>query len=165
MLMVGAIATGGPASLAQERYADLWTTREAVPRATPHRPTDASSASSPRAPRRESRATTVIAVIDPACPQSVSLLEDLAERGRQDRELRVEILLATLPYRGDGRAAAWQAVLHVGLPLVWNPGRLRRLAPAALPAVWVVDPDGHGVRAVGVPPLDTLIANVRAQPR
>jgi hypothetical protein len=104
-------------------------------------------------------------VIDPACPHSVSLLEDLAKRRRRDPALTVEILLATLPHRGDGRTAAWQALLHVGLPMVWNPGRLRRLAPAALPAVWVLDPDGHGVRAVGVPPLDALMADVRAQPR
>ncbi len=163
--MIGVIATGGPSSFAQERYADLWTPREAGPRATPHRPTEVSSSSATRAPRRESPAITVIAVIDPACPQSVSLLEDLAERHRQDRKLRVEILLATLPHRGDGRAAAWKALLHVGLPMVWNPRRLRRLAPAALPAVWVLDPDGHGVRAVGLPPLDVLMADVRAQAR
>jgi hypothetical protein len=163
--MIGAMATGGPSSPGQERYADLWTTREAVPRFRPHRPKDANSTSSARAPRPESRATTVIVVIDPACPQSVSLLQDLAERRRQDRELRVEILLATLPHRGDGHAAAWQALLHAGLPMVWNPGHLRRLVPAALPAVWVLDPDGHGVRAVGLPPLDTLIADVRAHAR
>jgi hypothetical protein len=165
MLMIGVIATGGAASHAQDRHADLWTTREAVPRSGPHRPTDVIPRASPSATRRESLTVTVTAVIDPDCPHSLSLLGDLAERRRHDPVLRVEILLATVPRRGDGRAAAWQAVLQVGLPMVWNPGRLRRLAPAALPAVWVLDPDGHGVRAAGRPPLAALIADVRAHAR
>ncbi len=165
MLMIGVIATGGPSSHAQDRHADLWTTHQATPRSGLHRPTGVMPPSSARATRPESRPVTVIAVIDPACPHSLALLGDLAERRRHDPALRVEILLATLPRRGDGRAAAWQALLQVGLPLRWNPGRLRRLAPAALPAVWVLDPDGHGVRAVGLPPLDALMADVRAHAR
>ncbi len=163
--MIGVIATGGPSSHAQDRRADLWTTREAAPRSGPHRPADVIPRSSAPGTRRESLTVTVTAVIDPACPHSLSLLGDLAERRRHDPALRLEILLATLPRRGDGRAAAWQALLEVGIPMVWNPGRLRRLAPAALPAVWVLNPDGNGLRAVGLPPLDALIADVRAHAR
>lgn len=142
--------------------ADLWTTvppraagspvRGAPASATPDRPALDRGARDGRA--EGPFALTVL--VDPACAETSAVVQDALAFARQHGDVAVRVWLATRPARARGSLRTLVAAAEAGVTVAWVPGAVRRLAPAALPAVYVDDGQGHGVRATGRPPLEAL---------
>ena len=73
-----------------------------------------------------------------------------------DIAVAVIILLATRPARSREGVRPLVAAAEAGVTVTWAPGAVRRLAPPALPAVYLEDDRGHANRATGRPPLEAL---------
>jgi hypothetical protein len=95
-------------------------------------------------------------MVDPACAASLSIIEDAAAFARTHRDVAVRVILAGPPGRTRQPLRALAEAAQNGLDIAWVPAEVRRRAPAALPAVYLDDGQGHGVRATGRPPLDML---------
>jgi hypothetical protein len=145
-------------ALVTSASADLWTASPAPPgertlappTARPLRPNDAS-----RDGARDP-AFTLTLVVDPACPVSAAVLQDALAFARVHRDVAVRILLANQRMRSRNDMGAFVAAAEGGATVAWAPGAVRRLAPTALPAVYLEDGDGRGARATGRPPLEML---------
>lgn len=162
------IVVAGLLGAAAAARGDLWMPKRpptATPRATPSRgvaPAARAPATPRDAPARPTRTPfTVTAVVALECPQSLPLLEALAAFRARHPDVAVEALLAAPPPRGARWGEALVALTQPGIPLGWTPARLRRLAPPAVPAVYVLDTQGRGVQAAGVPPLEELVRVAR----
>jgi hypothetical protein len=142
--LIAALALATPAS------ADLWTAPPAssapVERPTPPSPTGP---------------FTLTVVVDPACPVSAAVTRDALVFARAHADVVVQILLTTRPARSREAMRPYLAAAEAGVRVAWVPGAVGRLAPAALPAVYLEDGRGHGARATGRPPLETLWRAVR----
>lgn len=99
----------------------------------------------------------MIVVIDPGCPQAVSMLERVGEFRRIRPEIPVRLLIpdpAGMARAGPDVIAALQ---RGELTLEWDPAELRALGVTVTPAVVVRDSAGRGVRATGVPDLVAVV--------
>ena len=106
-------------------------------------------------------ALSLTVVADPACSASVAVVEDAAAFARAHGDVSVRVLLTAPPRRSRETLQALAAMTQTGLHVAWIPAEVRRRAPAALPAVYMEDGRGRGVRAAGRPPLDALWRLVR----
>jgi hypothetical protein len=137
--------------------ADLWTAvpgadqRETAP---PPRPSRMSAAGG--APPSAGSDWTLIAVVDPACPVTAALAQDLVGFAREHRDVAVQVRLTARP--GGSRAAsrALAALAEAGVRVSWSPAAVRDRRFSALPALSLHDAHGRGARATGRPPLDVL---------
>lgn len=105
----------------------------------------------------------MIVVIDPRCPQAVSMLERVGEFRRIRPEIPVRLLI---PDPGAFARAAEDvlSVIHrTNLTLEWDPDQLRALGVTVTPAVVVGDSAGRGVRATGVPDLVAVADAARSR--
>jgi hypothetical protein len=88
---------------------------------------------------------------------TTALVHDLAGFARHHRDVAVEVVLTAPPAGGSRDAMRALATLaESGVPVTWDPAGFRRLAPPAVPALWLRDAQGRGVRASGRPSLDAL---------
>jgi hypothetical protein len=99
---------------------------------------------------------TLTILVDPACPLSPAVLQDALAFARTHADVDVRVLVATRPARSRDGMRTLVAAAEAGLRVSWAPGAMRRLAPVALPAVYLEDNQGHGARATGRPPLEAL---------
>jgi hypothetical protein len=149
-------------ALATPASADLWTSRPSVSAPSAGQPasrmpvTDASRPDRSTADGRAGTTPSLTVVVDPACSVSAPVVEDAAAFARAHREVAVRVLLATPPGRSRETLRALAAAAETGLHVAWTPAEVRRRAPAALPAVYMEDGRGRGVRGAGRPPLDAL---------
>jgi hypothetical protein len=149
-------------ALATPASADLWTSRPPASAPSAGQPasmTPVTEASRPDRSTADGRAGTtpsLIVVVDPACSVTAAVVEDAVGFAQTHREVAVRVLLATPPGRSRETLRALAAAAATGLHVAWVPAEVRRRGPAALPAVYVEDGRGRGVRAAGRPPLDTL---------
>jgi hypothetical protein len=104
---------------------------------------------------------TLTVLVDPACPVSAAVTEDALIFARAHSDVAVRVLLASPPARSRDGMRPFVVAAEAGAAVAWVPGAVRRLAPAALPAVYLEDRRGHGARATGRPPLETLWRAVR----
>jgi hypothetical protein len=142
--------------------ADLWTSS---PPGSPARvEPPAPSSPTKRAPSTDTGARdgdrqapfTLTVLVDPACPLSPAVLQDALAFARTHADVDVRVLVATRPARSHDGMRTLVAAAEAGLRVAWAPGAVRRLAPVALPAVYLEDHQGHGARATGRPPLEAL---------
>ena len=155
-VLIVAVALVTPAS------ADLWT---------PPPPGSAAPAQGLTAPARDQTmsahqdgrrdghhepAFTLTVVADPACPVSPAVVQDALAFAHAHRDIGVRILLANRPARSRHEMGPFVDAAQAGVTVAWAPGAVRRLAPVALPALFLEDGQGHGARATGRPPLETL---------
>jgi hypothetical protein len=150
-------------ALATSASADLWT---APPRgsaaptqgltAPPRRDqTTSVHQGGPRDGRHEP-AFTLTVVADPTCPVSPAVVQDALAFAQAHRDIGVRILLANRPARSRHEMGPFVDATQAGVTVAWAPGAVRRLAPVALPALFLEDGQGHGARATGRPPLEAL---------
>jgi hypothetical protein len=99
---------------------------------------------------------TLTVLVDPTCPLSPAVLQDALAFARTHADVDVRVLIATRPARSRDGMRTLVAAAEAGLRVAWAPGAVRRLAPVALPAVYLEDHQGHGARATGRPPLEAL---------
>jgi hypothetical protein len=94
--------------------------------------------------------------MDPACPVTAELAEDLAAFAREHRDVAVEVRLTGRP--GGSRVAtrALAALAEAGVPVTWSPTAVRQRPSPLVPALSQHDAHGLGARASGRPPLDML---------
>jgi hypothetical protein len=154
--LIVALALATPAS------ADLWT---AAPPGSPA-PAARRVPLSPNADRpvpddaardgRPERRFTLTIVVDPACPETPAIVQDALTFARTHADVAVRVLLATRPTRSRNEMRILVTAAEAGAAVTWAPGVVRRLAPAALPAVYLEDLKGAGARATGRPPLEAL---------
>jgi hypothetical protein len=93
--------------------------------------------------------------VDPACPVSSAAVQDALAFAHTHADVDVRVLIATRPARSPEGMRALVAAAEAGVTVAWAPGAVRRLAPRALPAVYLED-NGRGARATGRPPLEAL---------
>jgi hypothetical protein len=153
--LIGLLALTTPAS------ADLWTAGPAGSPSPPPRPAQPNPRerirlAPPTTPEESPAALVLTVVLDPACSSSVPLAHDAVAFVRRHPDVALRMWLATWP-RGSAEAAQrLGALADLGVPITWAPAGVRALAPAALPAVYLHDAQGRGVRATGRPPLEAL---------
>jgi len=92
-------------------------------------------------------------VLDPGCPQTVSMLERVEEFRRIRPEIPVRLLIPDPAGIARAGPDVISALQHGDLTLEWDPAELRALGVTVTPAVVVRDSAGQGVRATGVPDL------------
>jgi hypothetical protein len=94
--------------------------------------------------------------MDPACPVTAELAEDLAAFAREHRDVAIEVRLTGRP--GGSRVAtrALAALAEAGVPVTWSPPAGRPRSFLTVPALSLHDAHGRGARASGRPPLDLL---------
>lgn len=142
--------------------ADLWTSSPpgsaaTVDPAAPPSPTHRVPAADNGARDDDRQAPfTLTVLVDPACPLSPAVLQDALAFARTHADVDVRVLVATRPARSRDGMRTLVAAAEAGLRVAWAPGAVRRLAPVALPAVYLEDHQGHGARATGRPPLEAL---------
>ena len=95
-------------------------------------------------------------MVDPACPETPAVVQDALTFARAHPDVAVRIWLATRPTRSRDGMRLLVTAAEAGATVTWAPGAVRRLAPAALPAVYLEDRRGRGARATGRPPLEAL---------
>jgi hypothetical protein len=149
-------------ALAMPASADLWTSsppgsaarveQEAAPAPTQRAPSTDTGA---RDGHREAPFTLTV-LVDPTCPLSPAVLQDALAFARTHADVDVRVLIATRPARSRDGMRTLVAAAEAGLRVAWAPGAVRRLAPVALPAVYLEDHQGRGARATGRPPLEML---------
>jgi hypothetical protein len=100
--------------------------------------------------------------VDPACSITATVVEDAAAFARTHGHVTVRVLLAGPPGRSRETLPALAVAAQGGLDVAWVPVEVRRRAPAALPAIYLEDGQGRGVRAAGRPPLDALWRMIHA---
>jgi hypothetical protein len=157
------LALAGPAPAGME-IADLWTRTppESPSGRNTHGPGPALPGPAPGEPDRrsgpdaEASLLTVTVIVDPACPGSAPLLRQLAQGRARLLNVRVDAWLARPPERRRASVRGLGELAQAGIPLQWDPRVIRRLAPRALPAVYVQGAQGRRVTATGVPPLEAL---------
>ena len=147
--------------LATTASADLWTSPPPASAPSTTQPTTRAPASGSAGAERSSpsaaRATLSLTVIvDPACPVTAGVVEDAAAFARTHHDVAVRVLLAVPPGRARETLRALAVAAQGGLDVAWVPAEVRRRAPVALPAMYLEDGRGSGVRAAGRPPLDAL---------
>jgi hypothetical protein len=154
--LIVALALATPAS------ADLWT-------AGPPGSSAPTARGAPPSPNAQSRVPddgardahreppfTLTVVVDPACPETPAVVRDALAFARTHADVAVRVLLATRPTRSRDGMRILVTAAEAGATVTWAPGAVRRLAPAALPAVYLEDSRGAGARATGRPPLEAL---------
>lgn len=148
-------------ALATPASADLWMPG---PAGSPSQPLRAAQPN-PREPIRPAPPTTqdessaalvLTVVVDPACPSSLPVARDAVAFVRSHRDVALRVWLATWPRGSAETARRLGALADLGVPITWAPAGVRALAPAALPAVYLLDAQGRGVRAAGRPPIEAL---------
>jgi hypothetical protein len=153
--LIGLLALTTPAS------ADLWTPGPAGSHSQPPRPAQPDPRerirlAPPTTPEESPAALVLTVVLDPACPSSLLVVRGAATFVRSHRDVALRVWLATWP-RGSAEAAQrLGALADLGVPITWAPAGVQALAPAALPAVYLHNAQGRGVRATGRPPLEAL---------
>ena len=148
--------------LATPAAADLWTTQPPVSTPSAGQPASRAPASPPPGAGRSTvdgaagvtPALTVI--VDPACSVPAAVVEDAGAFARTHGDVAVRVLLTGPPGRSRETLRALAVAAGGGLDVVWIPAEVRRRAPNALPAMYMEDGRGRGVRAAGRPPLDAL---------
>jgi hypothetical protein len=153
--LIGLLALTTPAS------ADLWTPGPAGSHSQPPRPAqpDPRQRIQPASPTTEEEspaALVLTVVVDPACPSSLLVARDAVAFVRNHPDVVLRVWLATWPKGSADAAQRLGALADLGAPISWAPAHVRALAPAALPAVYLRDAQGRGVRATGRPPLEAL---------
>jgi hypothetical protein len=149
-------------ALTMPASADLWTSSPpgsaaTVDRGAPPSPTHRAPAADNRARNGHREAPfTLTVLVDPACPLSPAVLQDALDFARTHADVDVRVLVATRPARSRDGMRTLVAAAEAGLRVAWAPGAVRRLAPVALPAVYLEDSQGRGSRATGRPPLEAL---------
>jgi hypothetical protein len=149
-------------ALAMPASADLWTSSSpgsAVPverRAAPSLANRAPTPDNGAIDRHGEPPFTLTILVDPACPVSPAVVQDALAFARTHADVDVRVLVATRPARSPDGMRTLVAAAEAGLRVAWAPGAVRRLAPVALPAVYLEDNQGHGARATGRPPLEAL---------
>jgi hypothetical protein len=149
-------------ALAMPASADLWTS--SPPGSAARVEQEAAPAPAQRAPstdtgaRDDSRQApfTLTVLVDSACPLSPAVLQDALAFARTHADVDVRVFVATRPARSRDGMRTLVAAAEAGLRVAWAPGAVRRLAPVALPAVYLEDHQGRGARATGRPPLEAL---------
>ena len=165
MLRAALIVTLG---LATPASADLWTSPPPASAPSTSQPTARAPASGSVAADRSSadgepgRRLSLTVIVDPACSVTAAVVEDAAAFARTHGDVAVRVLLAAPPGRSRETLRALAVAAAGGLDVAWVPAEVRRRAPAALPAIYLEDGRGRGVRAAGRPPLDALWRMVRA---
>jgi hypothetical protein len=149
-------------ALAMPASADLWTSspsgsaarveQEAAPAPTQRAPSTDTGA---RDGHRE-RPFTLTVLVDPTCPLSPAVLQDALAFARTHADVDVRVLVATRPAWSRDGMRTLVAAAEASLRVAWAPDAVRRLAPVALPAVYLEDNQGRGARATGRPPLEAL---------
>jgi hypothetical protein len=146
--------------------ADLWTSQPlaSAPSTTP--PTTSAPLNRADGPASSADATAVgrpslTVIVDPACSVTAQTVEDAAVFARAHGDIAVRVILTGAPRQARQSLRTLIEAAQNGLDLAWVPAEVRRRAPAALPAVYLDDGQGHGVRATGRPPLDVLWRRVR----
>ena len=141
--------------------ADLWTSPPSASPPSATAPTTrapvnrvAGSGPPPDAAARPTPSLTV--VVDQACSVTAAIVQDAAAFARNHGDIAVRVILARPPGRTRQSLGAFVVAAQGGLDIAWVPAEVRRRAPAALPAVYLDDGHGHGVRATGRPSLDAL---------
>jgi len=155
--LIAALVVVTPAS------ADLWTPPPPLGSPSPPTPDTPASPNPDRrglegGPRdgRPERAFTLTVVVDPACAETPAVVQDALAFARTHADVAVRILLATRPARSHEGMRPLVVAAETGVTVTRAPGAVRRLAPPALPAVYLEDRRGHAARATGRPPLETL---------
>ena len=95
-------------------------------------------------------------IVDPACSVTAGVVEDVTAFARTHGNAAVRVLLAAPPGRSRETLRALAVAAESGLDVAWVPAEVRRRAPVALPAIYMEDGQGRGVRAAGRPSLDAL---------
>jgi hypothetical protein len=149
-------------ALATPASADLWTA--APPESPP--PTARWSPPLPNAASpvpddggrngRANRRFTLTVAVDPACGETPAVVQDALTFARTHTDVAVHVLLATRPTRSPEVMRILVTAAEAGATVTWAPGVVSRLAPAALPAVYLEDRRGGGARATGRPSLEML---------
>jgi hypothetical protein len=149
-------------ALAMPASADLWTS--SPPGSAARVEQEAPPTPIQRAPSTDNGARdgdrqtpfTLTVLVDPGCPLSPDVLQDALAFAPTHADVDVRVLIATRPTRSRDGMRTLVAAAEAGLRVAWAPGAVRRLAPVALPAVYLEDHQGRGVRATGRPPLEAL---------
>ena len=147
--------------------ADLWTSQPpaSAPSTTQStmRAPASGSAGGDRSPAGAAGAMPSLTVIvDPACFVTAAVVEDVAAFARTHHDVAVRVLLAAPPGRAREALRVLAAAAQGGLDVAWVPAEVRRRAPAAVPAIYLEDGQGRGVRAAGRPSLDALWRTIHA---
>jgi hypothetical protein len=148
-------------ALATPASADLWLpgpvrSPSQPPRSAQPDPRERIRPAPPTTPEESPAALVLTVVVDPACPSSRPVARDAVAFIRSHPDVTLRVWLATWP-RGSAEAAQrLGALADLGVPITWAPTRVQALAPTALPAVYLLDAQGRGVRATGRPPLEAL---------
>jgi hypothetical protein len=149
-------------ALAMPASADLWTS--SPPGSAARVEQEAPPTPIQRAPSTDNGARdgdrqtpfTLTVLVDPGCPLSPDVLQDALAFAPTHADVDVRVLIATRPTRSRDGMRTLVAAAEAGLRVAWAPGAVRRLAPVVLPAVYLEDHQGRGVRATGRPPLEAL---------
>jgi len=113
--------------------------------------------------RTPSQRLTVTLVVDLPCASTVDALQRLRDFHRSHPAAEIEILVLDPAAfaRLDPAAANAILTMELGVPLRWDPGRLRALAVRTVPFFRLEDPRGRVVTAFGVPSLDGMLGGLR----
>jgi hypothetical protein len=141
--------------------ADLWTSQPSASAPSTTQPTTRAPASGSVGAERSSAGAagatpSLTVIVDPACSVTAAVMEDAAAFARTHHDVAVRVLLAAPPGRSRETLRALAVSAEGGLDVAWVPAEVRRRAPVALPAIYLEDGRGRGVRAAGRPPLDAL---------
>ena len=147
--------------------ADLWTSHPSATTPSTSQPTTRAPASGAVGAARSPAGTagampSLTVIVDPACSVTAAVVEDAAAFARTHADVAVRVLLAAPPGRSRETLRALAVAAERGLDVAWVPAEVRRRAPAALPAIYMEDGQGRGVRAAGRPPLDALWRMIHA---
>ncbi|MGQ0721969.1 MAG: hypothetical protein ACT4PE_10405 [Candidatus Eiseniibacteriota bacterium] len=106
---------------------------------------------------------TVTLVVDLPCASTVDALQRLRDFHRSHPAVEIEILVLDPAAfaRLDPAAAKAILTMELGVPLRWDPGRLRALAVRTVPLFRLEDPRGRVVTAFGVPSLDGMLGGLQ----
>jgi hypothetical protein len=140
--------------------ADLWTSQPASgpspTEPTTSAPLSRAAGSGPSTGAEAGAAPSLTVIVDPACAVTSAVVQDTVRFARTHGDVAVRVILATPPRQARQSLQALVVAAQGGLDVAWVPAEVRRRAPSALPAVYLDDGQGHGVRATGRPPLDAL---------
>ncbi len=156
MLRAALIVALGLVTLAS---ADLWTSQPSTSAPSTTQPTTRAPASGSAGAERSSAGAAGAAltvIVDPACSVTAAVVGDAVAFARTHGDVAIRVLLAAPPGRARETIRALAVAAKGGLDVAWVPAEVRRRAPVALPAIYMEDGQGRGVRAAGRPPLDAL---------
>jgi hypothetical protein len=110
------------------------------------------------------RSLTLTVLVDPMCPVTETVVREATDFARRRPEVTLRVLFSSWPDGSRQVAGVIAALMALGVSPTWAPATVRQLAPRALPTVYLQNAAGHGVRATGRPPLDTLWRAVQQTP-